>query len=69
MATQQPGTKLTIIAGPLRGRRCIHVADVFDKTLESPVPIPAFRVQLVSEEGEPDCSVVVGCHSFKVGWS
>ena len=69
MATQQPGTKLTIISGSFRGRHCIHQADVLDKTLDSPVPVPAFRVQLVTEDGEPDCSVVVGCHSVKVGWS
>jgi len=68
MATQQPGTKLTIISGSLRGRRCIHEADVFDISLDSPVPVPAFRVHLVTEDGEPDRSVVVGCHSVKVGW-
>ena len=68
MATQQPGTKLTIIAGSLRGRRCIHEADVFDKSLDSPVPVPAFRVLLVTDNEEPDRSVVVGCHSVKVGW-
>ena len=66
MATQQPGTKLTIIAGSLRGRRCIHEADLLDITVDSPVPVPAFRVQLVNAGGEP--SVVVGCHSVKVGW-
>ena len=68
MATQQPGTKLPIIAGTLRGRRCIHQADLLDKTVDSPVPIPAFQVQLVAEDGEPDRSVVVGYHSVKVGW-
>ena len=69
IATQQPGTKLTIIAGVYRGRRCVHQADVFDKSLDSPVPIPAFRVRLVTDDGEPDQTVVVGCHSVKVGWS
>ena len=69
MATQQPGTKLTIIAGSLRGRHCIHQADLLDKALDSPVPVPAFRVQLVTEDGGPDRSLVVGCHSVKVGWS
>ena len=68
MATQPPGTKLTIISGSLRGQRCIHLADVFDKSVDSPVPVPAFRVQLVAEEGEPVQVVVVGCHSVKVGW-
>ena len=68
IATQLPGTKLTIIAGPLRGRHCIHEADVFEKTLDSPAPVPAFRVQLVPEEGEPPLTVVVGSHSVKVGW-
>lgn len=68
MATQQPGTKLTIISGSLRGRRCIHEADVFDKPIDSPVPDHAFRVQLVNDDGERDRSVVVGCHSVKVGW-
>jgi len=69
MATQQPGTKLTIISGTLRGRRCIHEADVLDKSVDSPaVPVPAFRVHLVTEDGEPDRSVVVGCHSVRVGW-
>lgn len=67
IATQQPGTKLTIVAGPLRGRRCIHEADLLDKTLDSPVPIPAFRVQLVTDDGEPDQTVVVGCHSVRLG--
>ena len=61
MATQQPGTKLTIIAGSLRERRGIHQADLLDKTLDSPVPVPAFRVNLVTEDGEPARSVVVGC--------
>ena len=69
MATQQPGTKLTIISGSLRGRRCVHQADVYDKSVDSPVPVPAFRVRLVTEEGEPDQLVVLGCHSVKVGWS
>ena len=64
MATQKPGTKLTTIAGPLRGQHCIHEADVLDKFL-----VPAFRVQLVTEDGEPERSIVVGCHSVKVGWS
>ena len=68
MATQQPGNKLTIISGPLRGRYCIHEADVFEKTLDSPVPVPAFRVHLVTGDGEPNRSVVVGCHSVKVEW-
>ncbi len=68
MATQPPGTKLTIIAGALRGRRCVHQADVYDKSVDSPVPVPAFKVQLVTADGEPDSSVVVGCHSVKVGW-
>ena len=66
--TQTPGTKLTIISGPLRGWRCIHQADVLHKSLDSPVPVPAFRVHLVTEDGEPDRSVVLGCHSVKVGW-
>ncbi len=61
MATQKPGTKLTIISGVLRGRRCIHEEDVFDKSVDSPVPVPAFRVRLVTEDGEPVRSVVVGC--------
>jgi len=52
MATQQPGTKLTIISGPLRGRRCIHEADVFEETMINPVSGPAFRAQLVTEDGE-----------------
>ena len=68
IATQQPGTKLTIISGFLRGRRCVHQADLFDESVDSPVPVPAFRVQLVAEDGEPDRSVVVGCHSVKIGW-
>jgi len=51
MATQKPGTKLTIISGSLRGRRCIHEEDVLDKSVDSPVPVPAFRVQLVTEDG------------------
>ena len=68
MATQQPGTKLTIISGSLRGCRCVHQADVYDKSVDSPVPVPAFRVRLVTEDGEPDRSVVVGCHSVRVGW-
>ena len=68
MAAQQPGTKMTIISGSLRGRRCIHEADVLDKSVDSPVPVPAFRVQLVTEDGEPDRSVVAGCYSVKVGW-
>lgn len=58
MATQQQGTKLTINSGSLRGRHCMHEADVFEKTLDSPVPVPAFRVRLVTEHGEPDRSVV-----------
>ena len=48
MATQPPGTKLTIIAGTLRGRRCIHQADVFDKPISSPFPEHAFWVRLVA---------------------
>ena len=69
IATQQPGTKLTIISGALRGRRCIHVEDEIDKSLDSPaVPVPAFRVRLVTDDGEPGQSIVVGCHSVKVGW-
>ena len=68
MATQQPGTKLTIISGCLRGRRCIHEADVLDQSVDSPVPVPAFRVHLVTEDGQPDRLVVVGCHSVRVGW-
>jgi len=68
MATQPPGTKLTIISGCLRGRRCIHEADVLDKSVDSPVPVPAFRVRLVTEEGEEEHTVVVGSHSVKVGW-
>ena len=38
MATKQPGTKLTTISGMFRGRRCVHQADVFDKSKESPYP-------------------------------
>ena len=68
IATQQPGTKLTIIAGPLRGRRCIHEADVLEPSTSSTVPGPAFRVRLVTEVGEPEETVVVGCHNVKVGW-
>ena len=68
MPTQKPGTKLTIISGSLRGRRCIHEADVLDKSVDSTVPVPAFRVQMVTEDGVPECSVVVCCHSVKVGW-
>ena len=68
MATQQPGTKLAIISGSLRGWRCIHEEDVLDKTLDSPVPVPAFRVQLVSEDGEMERTTVLGCHSVRVGW-
>ena len=68
VGTQQQGTKLTIISGSLRGRRCIHESDVFDKSVDSPVPVPAFRVRLVTKEGESDRTVVVGCHSVKVGW-
>ena len=68
MATQQPGTKLTIIAGSLRGRRCIHLADVFDKPINSPVPDHAFRVQLVDDDDQAGESIVVGCHQVKVGW-
>ena len=52
IATQQPGTKLTIISGFLRGRRCVHQADVFDKWKESPYPDYAFRVRLVGEDGQ-----------------
>ena len=48
MATQQPGTMLTIIAGAIRGRRCIHEAEVFEISVDSPVPVPAFRVRLVT---------------------
>ena len=51
-----------------RGRRCIHEADVFDRSVDSPVPVPAFKVRLVAEDGEPDRSVVVGSHSVKIGW-
>ena len=54
MATQQPGTKLTIISSSLRGRRCIHEADEFDKSVDSPVSVPAFRVRLVTGDEEPD---------------
>ncbi len=68
MATQQPGTKLTIISGPLRGSRCIHEADVFEPSMSSTVPGPALRVRLVTEAGEPEETVVVGCHTVKVGW-
>ncbi len=68
MATQPPGTKMTIIAGSLRGRRCIHQADVFDKTMSSPFPDHAFRVQLVDDQGVPGEAIVVGCHQVKVGW-
>ena len=68
MATQQPGTKLTIISGPLRGRRCIHEADVFEPSNSSTVPGPAFRVRLVAVTGEPEVTVVLGCHTVKVGW-
>ena len=68
MATQTPGTKLTIISGSFRGRKCIHVADVFDKPVDSPVRDHGFRVQLVSDEGQEEQSLVVGCHQVKVGW-
>lgn len=68
IATQQPGTKLTIIAGPLRGRRCIHLADVFGKPIGSPVLDHAFRVMLVNDEGQEGETMVVGCHQVKVGW-
>jgi len=44
MATQTAGTKLTIISGYLRGRRCIHQVDVFDKVKESPYADYPFRV-------------------------
>ncbi len=68
MATQLPGTKLTIIAGSLRGRRCIHQADVFDNPISSPFPEHAFRMRLVDDQGVPEESIVVGCHQVKVGW-
>ena len=68
MATQTPGTKLTVISGYLRGRRCIHQADVFDKIKESPYSDHAFRVQLVGNDGNEGEFVVVGCHQVKVGW-
>ena len=68
MATQQPGTKLTIISGSLRGCRCIHLADIFDKPIGSPVPDHAFRVQLVDDDGQEGETMVVGCHQVKVGW-
>ncbi len=52
IATQQPGTKLTIISGFLRGRRGNHQADLFDKFNDSPYPDYAFRVRLVEEDGQ-----------------
>ena len=58
MATKQPGTKLTTISGMFRGRRCVHQADVFDKSLDSPVPVPAFRVRLVTAAARPTKSPV-----------
>ncbi len=54
IATQQPGTKLTIINGFLRGRRCVQQADVFDKSKESPYPDYAFRVRIVGEDGQKE---------------
>lgn len=68
VATQKPGTQLTIISGSLRGRKCTHLADVFARPVDSPVAGHGFRVQLLTDDAEEADSVVVACHQVKVGW-
>ena len=68
VATQTPGARLTIISGSLRGRKCIHLADVFARPVDSPTPGHGFRVQLLTDEGREAEFVVVACHQVKVGW-
>ena len=65
MATQTAGTKLTIISGYLRGRRCIHQVDVFDKVKESPYLEHAFRLPLVEDDG--GSLLWLGCQQVKSG--
>ena len=54
MATQQPGNMLTIVSGAWRGLGYIHEQDLLEKTVDSPVPVSAFKVRLVTEEGEEE---------------
>ena len=68
VATQTPGARLTIISGSFRGRKCIHLADVFARPVDSPVPAHGFRVQLLTDDGQEAGSAVVACHQVKVGW-
>ncbi len=68
VATQKPGAQLTIISGSFRGRKCIHLADVFARPVDSPVPAHGFRVQLLTDDGQKGEFVVVACHQVKVGW-
>ena len=55
------------IAGSLRGRKCIHLADVFDKPIDSPVPDHTFKVQAWSgTELILYCLDLVACSSVSV---
>ena len=52
MSTYPPNTKLTIISGYLRGRRCFFQVDVFDKVREWPYEVhPAGALSSIAARG------------------
>ena len=65
----KPGSKVTIISGSHCGRKAIHQANVFDRSVDWAEPSSGFLLQLQNNDGEVDQSVVVRCHQVKAGWS
>ena len=59
---------MTVISGSYRGRRALHLANVFDRSVDWPEPSSGFLLQLQSNDGEEERSIVVRCHQVKVEW-
>ena len=66
--TLEPGTKVTVISGSYRGRRAIHQANVYDRSVDWPEPSSGFLLQLQNNEVEEERSIVVRCHQVRIGW-
>jgi len=66
--TLEPGTRVTIISGSYRGRKAIHQANAFDRSVDWPEPASGFLVQLLNAEGGKDRSIVVRCNQVKGRW-
>lgn len=58
----EPGTKVTIISGSYRGRKAVHLENVFDRSVDWPEPASGFLLKPQINDGEEEQSIVVRCH-------